>query len=479
MSAAEVRPRLLLYPFLFSLYPVLHLYLRNIREVSWAQALWAAIAALGIGFAAWPLTRLVSARLEKRALALFLFLVLFHFYGLYYGEIAGLLPPDLAPPAAHALALFFPVAAWTLLAVALSRSRSSFSAANRILGVAVLALLAWNAAGIIAHVAGSLAAASGGGEPISPPARTAAVVLPDIYCFILDEYASPASAQRLFGYDPVPFVDGLRRRSFAVAEKSRARFAMTEPAIADILNLGRLPGNADPAKAVRRSQVVAMLKNRGYRVVDFACMEHLFLEAADRRIHYDLSRASIFFDDFYRALFERSLLRVLPDMWQRRETDLLPYYRQRVLQVFAELPAIAAEPGPKFVFVHLLSPHEPFVFTADGGSADPGLIWDHSDPSRYLAQYEYVNRRMLETVDAILERSRRPPVILLQSDHGYRGSRRQGNRVPPAEKLSVLNALHLPGAPPETVVASLSPRNNFRLVFNLYFGGGYPLLPNS
>jgi hypothetical protein len=139
---------------------------------------------------------------------------------------------------------------------------------------------------------------------------------------------------------------------------------------------------------------------------------------------------------------------------------------------------VAAEPGPKFVFIHLFSPHEPFVFTSDGGSGDPGLIWDHSDPRRYLAQYEYVNRRILETVDFILKRSQRPPVILLQSDHGYRGSRRRDNPVPRAEMFCVLNAVHLPGTPPEKIDPFLSPRNNFRLVFNLYFGGRFPLLPN-
>ncbi len=482
MSADGARrrpPRIPGYPFLFSLFPVLHLYMRNISEISPGQAIWAAAAALGIAFIFWPFTRLLTARPEKRAALLFLFLLLFHFYGLYYGQIAGLLPCGLSLPASHALAGLFPAAAWALLAFFLVRSRSSFLAAHRFLGIAVWILLGWNIAGILFHAGISLANSPRRNRPERPQFRTTPGSAPDIYCFILDEFAAPESAQRLFGLDAAPFSEALRRRNFAVAPNSRARFALTEPAIADILNLGQSAENADAASVVRRSAVVGLLKRRGYRIIDFACLKHLFLDAADQRIYYDLSRAAIFFDDFYRTLFERSLLRVLPDAWRRRETDLVPFYRQRVLQVFEELPAIVEAQGLKFVFVHLFSPHEPFVFAADGNSAHPSLIWDHSDPRRYLGQYRYISRRILETVDMIMEKSRRPPVILLQSDHGYRGSRRRGNRIPRAEMVSVLNALYLPEAPPGTVDPSLSPRNNFRLVFNLYFGADYPLLPND
>jgi len=42
----------------------------------------------------------------------------------------------------------------------------------------------------------------------------------------------------------------------------------------------------------------------------------------------------------------------------------------------------------------------------------------------------------------------------------------------------VFNALYLPGIAAARIDPSLSPLNNFRMVFNLYFGGHYVLLPN-
>jgi hypothetical protein len=37
------------------------------------------------------------------------------------------------------------------------------------------------------------------------------------------------------------------------------------------------------------------------------------------------------------------------------------------------------------------------------------------------------------------------------------------------ERFSILNALYLPGVPPETVPPDLTPVNTFRIVFNSYF----------
>ncbi len=470
-----------LYPFLFSFYPVLFLYLRNIREVRLVQVFWAAVISFAIAVACWFLTRLLSRQRSKRSLLLFLFLLLFHFYGLYYAQISGLLPQTSRPLQAHILAFILPGTTWLVLTILAMRSRRSFSSLNRILQAAVLLLLAWNIGGIAIHHARSLLdhTRERGPEKQRLPAERA--LTPDIYCFVLDEFASPESARSLFGYDNGDFIAALRRLGFFVAEQSRSLYAMTEPAIAAILNLGVFSNRENPFPRIRHNAVAAALKNRGYRVIEFASLNTLFMDAADQRIYYHLVHASIFFDDFYRALFERSLLRILPDLWQLEKADLLRYYRARILQVFEELPAIVKIPGPKFVYVHLFSPHEPFVFGKRGEPVDPGHIWNHTDPRYYLGQYIYVSRRILETAAMILADSPAPPVIIMQSDHGYRGSYRLGNEskpISPAEMVRVFNALYLPGIPLDRIPPALSPLNNFRLVFNSYFGTNYPLLQN-
>jgi hypothetical protein len=254
---------------------------------------------------------------------------------------------------------------------------------------------------------------------------------------------------------------------------------LTEPAIADILNLGEWPAGADPFSLVRRNAVASFLKRRGYRIIEFPVLPALFMEDADLRFHYPLSRASIFFDDFYRTLFEATLLRVLPDVWKSRKTGFSRFYRERVLHVFERLPRLVVSPGPKFVFIHVYCPHEPFVFDARGGPVDDAHAWDHADRRFYVGQYRFISGKIAETAARILEDSARPPVIIIQSDHGYRGPLRRGaggDPVPRDEMVRVFNALHLPGVDQNRIDASLAPANNFRLVFNLYFGTRYPLL---
>ncbi len=468
----------MLYPFLLSLYPVLFLYGRNVGETSWGQVLAAGAVSLAIAAAFWLLSGPFVSGSGKRALLLFVFLLFFHSYGILFDLFKWLLPEGFGIVPSHLLVFLLPGGAWLALLIAIARSRRSFADAGRLLRVAVVFLLAWTAGGI---VCGRL-------HPHRDPSQAsrkegsgfaASRALPDMYCFIPDEFPSPEVLRDRLGHDPAGFVAALRRRGFFVAEKSRSRFAWTEFAIADLLNFGSFRQGDDPFLAVGRSAVVSALDHLGYRIVDFASLKRLVLPGTDRRIYYDMAHASVFFDDFYRTLFERSLLRILPDLWKDRKSDLIPYYRQRVLQVFAELPGVIREKGPKFVFVHLYSPHEPFVFDRRGGPVEPSRIWERNDPRYYLEQCAYVQDRILEAVDMILANSAVPPVILLQSDHGYRGSRRPDrSRIPYDEWFSVFNALYLPGVPAQAISRRLSPANNFRLVFNHALGTKFSLLPD-
>jgi len=93
----------------------------------------------------------------------------------------------------------------------------------------------------------------------------------------------------------------------------------------------------------------------------------------------------------------------------------------------------------------------------------------------------FISSKIAETTALIVKDSATPPVIIIQSDHGYRGSLRQGkrqHRVPRDEMVRVFNALYLPGVAAEQIDPALSPLNNFRLVFNRYFGARYVLLKN-
>jgi hypothetical protein len=136
---------------------------------------------------------------------------------------------------------------------------------------------------------------------------------------------------------------------------------------------------------------------------------------------------------------------------------------------------LAHMPGPKFVFIHLIPPHPPFIYGPDGMPTDPALFMDENGTysfenyiSGYRNQAEYISSQLEKAVATLLAESPQPPVIIIQSDHApwlQSGS----------DRFKILNAYYLPGHT-DLLYPSISPVNTFRLVLNTYLGADYPLL---
>jgi len=143
-----------------------------------------------------------------------------------------------------------------------------------------------------------------------------------------------------------------------------------------------------------------------------------------------------------------------------------------------------------FTFGHLMVPHPPFVFDADGRCLSDDEAGRRTVQTNFLAQLAYTNARILEIVDALIRESEIPPIIILQGDEGpfprdvveasQRGEKFDWRGQPTdsdwRQKMGILNALYLPGAKHVKFYPEMSPVNTFRIVFNNYFGRDYDLL---
>ncbi|HMB24892.1 MAG TPA: hypothetical protein VKP08_18740, partial [Anaerolineales bacterium] len=124
-------------------------------------------------------------------------------------------------------------------------------------------------------------------------------------------------------------------------------------------------------------------------------------------------------------------------------------------------------------------PHrEPFRL-ADGNN----YIKSHSRESYvegYREQIQYVNKLVLETVDAILTESETPPIIIIQGDHGPGSHLHFGslNKTQPAERFGILNAYYFPDQDYTSLYPSISPVNSFRVVLGQFFDDPSALLPD-
>lgn len=87
----------------------------------------------------------------------------------------------------------------------------------------------------------------------------------------------------------------------------------------------------------------------------------------------------------------------------------------------------------------------------------------------YADQVEFLNGKLLEAVKPIQASADEPPIIIIQGGHGWADRNVE-------DKLSILNAYHLPGPAPSGLYPTITLVNSFRLVFDKYFGGSLGLL---
>jgi hypothetical protein len=165
--------------------------------------------------------------------------------------------------------------------------------------------------------------------------------------------------------------------------------------------------------------------------------------------------------------------------------DLLAQLR---LCEFRQLKASVDLPGPKFVFAHILLPHPPYLFSPEGSRLNVptavNFASEDAEGSRaiYAGQTEFAKKSAIDAIEHILKHSKKPPIIILQSDHGPATYgdifAQKPNDTFVQERFGIYNAIYLPKLSAHVLPPDLTPVNTFRIIFNNYFGTKYPLLPN-
>jgi hypothetical protein len=159
---------------------------------------------------------------------------------------------------------------------------------------------------------------------------------------------------------------------------------------------------------------------------------------------------------------------------------------QRVPRQMEQIKQTGGRAGPIFLFAHILLPHEPYVFDADGRCLSLAET-DARDPKTgYVGQVLYANSALKDVLSSLLDRQGKKPIIILQADEGpfperYRTSLRSWREADARElqmKTGILNAYYFPDGDYSTLYDDITPVNSFRLVFNKFFGTKFEQLPD-
>jgi hypothetical protein len=128
---------------------------------------------------------------------------------------------------------------------------------------------------------------------------------------------------------------------------------------------------------------------------------------------------------------------------------------------------------PKFIYAHIMMPHPPYYFDAEGNRTDFSYSNDGKNMHKYLEQLKYTNKLLMETVSSILNSAKQPPVIIVQSDHGFRSY--EGYDKLEIEH-STLSCFYFPDKDYSMLNDSLKTINTFRIIFNKYFNQNLKLI---
>jgi len=335
------------------------------------------------------------------------------------------------------------------------------------------------------------------------PAQAVAT-FPHIFYLVLDGYAREDVLRDLYGHDNRPFLDALERRGCYVASSAVANYPQTGLSLASSLNLDYLdawaarlpPGASDRhvlSEAIGRSRLVDALRASGYRFVAFSSgYGAAEARSADQFESLERSDAQL---ELWRGFLAST---PVPDLFPLPTPVAAGEERHRrgVLYTFGRLGPLARSAGPIFVLAHVVVPHPPFVFDAQGGlppgprasfTLADGDAWRANNRKApedyrraYVPQLQFVNSLTLEAVGAIQAEASRPVVILVQADHGPGSAldRDSVERTNLRERLAILSAYCFPDRDFAGLYAEISPVNSFRVVLNRYLGRHVPLLPD-
>ncbi len=475
------------HPVLFAAYFVLFLYSVNLDEAELGDVL-PVLALVGGGTA---LILVVAGLLvvDARRVAIVLTACLVAF--LAYGHAARLLQPTRIGPTVHQAAW---LAIIVLAIIVAWRGRRFIVGITRILNIASFALVIVPLLSIVPFTLGRIAS---GEAPV--PIPTVAPVPPDgggpdIYWFVFDRYPSASSARLAYGIEN-PIFDELRARGFYVADTSHANYQRTTLSLAATFSAEYLNGRGHSDifgttdrsggyTRIQNSNVARFLKGRGYYYV------HVGSDFSPTRasVLADVNRAYDNQTDFGAAFVDStampgvlSRLGVSGPRWARRYA-----WTTWELSVLADLPPY---PSPKFVFGHVLLPHTPYIFDADGDFVTDEANRRRKPLERFSEQLTFTNARMLAILDDLLavpEAER--PLIIVQADEGPYPSHLEDQTghdwttATPEEreiKFGILNAWYVPEGRDIGLYPEISPVNTFRLLFNAYFDTDLPLLPDE
>lgn len=319
---------------------------------------------------------------------------------------------------------------------------------------------------------------------------------PDIYFLVFDMYANSSVLKSFWNYDNSRLEHFLDSNGFYNARRSTSNYNYTVFSMGSTLNMDYQEKDLKYTNAFRSSgqlsqfednELFRVLKKEGYDFYNYSWFH--FVDAPARVAPFvlteprELIAAQTFWFRFRSdiawnfKIFHRK---------RRVEEALTPFFLKecednlsRIRESYKGIKQLSSQNSPKpvFLYAHFLMPHAPFLFDS-AGNLKPKIEWLSTRHEDYLEQLKYTNDMIIDLSRTLIRDAKRPRIIIVQSDHGYRNYNSKDNLTPDVE-FKNLSAFYFPGRRYGRLYDSVSAVNTFRVVLNEYFNAGLPLLKDT
>jgi|AGTN01.3.fsa_nt_gi Sulfatase. len=319
---------------------------------------------------------------------------------------------------------------------------------------------------------------------------------PDIYYIILDAMGRHDTLEEFYKLDNSAFLSRLEEQGFVIPRYSKSNYPLTSLSLPSSLNMdylnylqktyGKKSTEYTPLyRLIQRNKVELALKRLGYSYTNVSSgfSPTDYMQEADANLGFRFGNI------FHLALVRTTVL----GPFQRDFDFLANLARATRLYPFENIGTIMRQPKPKFVLIHIVLPHPPFLFKEDGGRWELDRITFSAafERTKYAQQVKYVQNRTLSLLKELSKdkfAKENDKIIILQGDHGpfapqsdavveatYDTPTENNMRV----RMSIFNAYKLPGVDKSKIYDGISPVNSFRLLFNEYFKADLKLMPDE
>lgn len=483
-SSRSVPP---IHPIGFAIWPVIALYGQNVETVEIGVVVSPILLFAAMGVALPIVFRVVTSNWAKASLMATVVIVALCVIWKPIAMDILLFRSALTPWVFYSLYGLFLV----LFLVIIQQSHGELRGSASVLNVVALVMLAWP----IYQISNELLR-----RPILPiltsidqddlPGNMATTTdKPNVVLLFLDEYSRADVLTQYYDFDNRDFLQALEDRGFVVARESMSNYNATTLSVPSALNMDYLSSfviegarGIDYRALMESNYVLRLFNAMDYET--YAFITGFPVVEPEQLVDHVLpaNGSLVSMSEFLGTLLDLSPANAITTSLGKDFTHEL--WRNNILHTLENLHRPIAEAGdrPVYVRAHVVSPHPPFVFRADGGPRQPAGTFEFSQyEGRHrnrlmVGQIKGLNGHVLKAIDQVLAASKEPPIIIITADHATVGT------GTPGRTLEILFAAYLPGAGqrvPREEIDSMHLVNMFRLVFNTYFDAEFPMLENK